>query len=209
MQHKLQELRGQLLAPQPIAECEEGHQHGLVNEALEGLRRHGLAGLRRHGLFGVSELELIEQGADEQPPHVCRLREAVQVVESGEFAFDWGVCGADLERHVAMCSVRTYGQQRRGIGATDETLTQGRGRAKQSNTRHRQAYQRPGTATERLVLFARGRGSLGHTRRTSLLRKIGKDRVFGNWLWRVDGEAKVALVGWRRGQRVDGRRCVC
>ena len=59
-------------------------------------------------MLGLGELELVEEGADEQPSGVSCPREAVQVLERGELALDCdGVSRADLDGHVTMFYIET------------------------------------------------------------------------------------------------------
>ena len=60
------------------------------------------------GFLGMGELELVKEGADEQPAGVSCAREAVEVLERGELALDWdGVSRADLNGHVTVSSIDT------------------------------------------------------------------------------------------------------
>ena len=57
-------------------------------------------------MVGLGELELVKEGADEQPSGVSCLREAVEVLERGELALDWDrVSRADLDGHVTVSSI--------------------------------------------------------------------------------------------------------
>ena len=56
----------------------------------------------------MGELELVEEGADEQSAGVSCPREAAEVLERGELALDWdGVSRADLNGHVTVSSIDT------------------------------------------------------------------------------------------------------